>query len=1207
MGSWKGLTNQPTFNADTMLLLTDGTVMCHETSSKNWHKLTPDANGSYVNGTWSDLTSLPDNSGIPSANGGPTQAPLYFASAVLRDGTVITGGGEYNSGNANADILTMQIYDPVADAWTAVATPPGWTGIGDAVSCVLADGTFLLGNFNSSNAALFDPATRIWQATGAKGDSCSEETFTLLPNGNVLTVQCSNAPNAEQYIPSSNTWVGAGSTPSTLPQACPGLVAEIGPAMLLPSGKVFAIGATGNTAIYTPDPDATKAGTWSNGPVLNDSSNNTQFPMDAPAVLLTNGKVLLVGSPSPPCSYPSPETFFEYDPSTNKAAVITGPANNGNAAYQSRLLLLPTGEVLHSNGSTDIEVYTPDAGGQTSWKPTITNAPSAMIVGHHYQIFGKQLNGLSQACSYGDDAQCATNYPIVRLSNSSGQVKYLRTRDHSTMGVATGNTTVSTIVEVPDDLTPGQWNLVVVANGIASDSQPVTIGTRDCFFLVDRSSYGQGEVQAKINLNGAPAIFDDALWVVVEGFSKDQLGAATPSIPNPIGGMSFVSSGAPIAQDPALPSSAVQRWTFPFKAMFNGTGMFTNSTQVLTISTDLSANGTHVSAGAQIELLNTPNPFILHGDIAHNKPWYLSVDLRVFQIKAGDTRFAAHLNGTPNQWISKVIDNLNTDPGPLGAVFDAIPQDDENAAALTLAPTDGNGTAVYNFALARVRYQDVQVASKVRVFFRLWPAQQTNATYDTNTTYRSATAAGNKIPLLGVNGDEIITIPFFAKERVLTSQKLSVQTDPKNVRDIHPDPLGAEVDSYFGCWLDINQPNDNRFPPRLVGAPSPSDIPDGPFNGFSTLVSIQQLVRSQHQCLLAEVSFDPDPIPSNADPSISDKLAQRNLAFVNVPNPGIEASRIAPQTFEIRPTLALKADKRPDELMIQWGTTPEGSKASIYLPAASAAEIVSWANNIYTAHRLKMVDAHTIETIVGGVTYIPVPQGSGANFAGLMSVELPNTVHKGHKYEITVRQVTSMQHGRELTRGEDYAAAAGKDFTWRRTLGIFQFNIPVGTKAELLEPAERLYAILLWIQESIPVESRWYPVFERYIKLMGSRVGGLGGDPTKIKPSGYGTVSGKPKPCGEVEGGLVGLVGHGEEEFAGKVVGLFYDHFGDFEGFLLELGCGIRRKFFSRELRIERLASRSWESRCTLAVVAGKKCPECPIRIILAGTTSSEW
>jgi hypothetical protein len=30
MASWNALSNQPSFSADTMLLLTDGTVMCHQ-------------------------------------------------------------------------------------------------------------------------------------------------------------------------------------------------------------------------------------------------------------------------------------------------------------------------------------------------------------------------------------------------------------------------------------------------------------------------------------------------------------------------------------------------------------------------------------------------------------------------------------------------------------------------------------------------------------------------------------------------------------------------------------------------------------------------------------------------------------------------------------------------------------------------------------------------------------------------------------------------------------------------------------------------------------------------------------------------------------------------------------------------------------------------------------------------------------------------
>jgi hypothetical protein len=60
--SWQPLTNQPTFianGASNPLLLTDGTVIVHDLCATDWWRLTPDNTGSYVNGTWSALASLP--------------------------------------------------------------------------------------------------------------------------------------------------------------------------------------------------------------------------------------------------------------------------------------------------------------------------------------------------------------------------------------------------------------------------------------------------------------------------------------------------------------------------------------------------------------------------------------------------------------------------------------------------------------------------------------------------------------------------------------------------------------------------------------------------------------------------------------------------------------------------------------------------------------------------------------------------------------------------------------------------------------------------------------------------------------------------------------------------------------------------------------------------------------------------------------------
>jgi hypothetical protein len=66
----------------------------------------------------------------------------------------------------------------------------------------------------ASTTAIFDPATNTWTAGNKMASRSDEETWALLPDGTVLAVECFNAPNAEKYIPSSDSWVSAGSTPS---------------------------------------------------------------------------------------------------------------------------------------------------------------------------------------------------------------------------------------------------------------------------------------------------------------------------------------------------------------------------------------------------------------------------------------------------------------------------------------------------------------------------------------------------------------------------------------------------------------------------------------------------------------------------------------------------------------------------------------------------------------------------------------------------------------------------------------------------------------------------------------------------------------------------------------------------------------------------------------------------------------------------------
>src|SRR5215813_8965047 len=157
---WQLLTNQPPVldpvdcGPGNPILLTDGTVMVADNGCQDWWKLTPDEFGSYVNGTWTQLASTP-----------PGYSPLYHSTAVLPDGRVLIEGGEYNFLQAVWTNLGA-IYDPIANTWTMVNPPAGWSTIGDAQSVILFDGTYMQANCCTTQTALLDPKSLTWTATG---------------------------------------------------------------------------------------------------------------------------------------------------------------------------------------------------------------------------------------------------------------------------------------------------------------------------------------------------------------------------------------------------------------------------------------------------------------------------------------------------------------------------------------------------------------------------------------------------------------------------------------------------------------------------------------------------------------------------------------------------------------------------------------------------------------------------------------------------------------------------------------------------------------------------------------------------------------------------------------------------------------------------------------------------------------------------------
>ncbi|HVN69009.1 MAG TPA: hypothetical protein VMU38_05120 [Candidatus Binatia bacterium] len=469
-GSFTRLRNhsQPPVGMEMAWLMTDGSVLAQSYAGNTWYKYVPDDTGSYANGTWTQVATLPSG-----------YDPDAFASDVLADGRLVISGGEYNSpGNYDLQLVNLgAVYDPAKNTWTKLGHPNHWKWIGDSPSTVLPNGQLMMGDKLHPWDAVLIPKSLKWKTVSDKGKSDwnAEEGWTLLADGTILTEDVKNAPNSEIYDPATGKWKTAGSTivdlhsPSPFKQCltygpktkdCYLPPGEIGPAILRPDGTVFATGSgsgpsgygTGHTAVY--HSTGSQAGTWTVGPDFPNGDNAG----DSFAVLEPSGNVLVFGVSG---------ELYEFNGTTFVSV--------GGAAGPP--ILLPTGQVMML-GYSSVVLYTPTGSPKSGWAPTITSSPSTISSGQTYQISGTQFNGLSQAMSFGDEYQNATNYPLVRIvNNASGHVFYAKTHDHSTMGVATGSEKVSTNFDVPSGIETGASKLYVVANGIASKAANVTVSS----------------------------------------------------------------------------------------------------------------------------------------------------------------------------------------------------------------------------------------------------------------------------------------------------------------------------------------------------------------------------------------------------------------------------------------------------------------------------------------------------------------------------------------------------------------------------------------------------------------------------------------------------------------------------------------------------------------------------------------------------------
>lgn len=722
---------------------------------------------------------------------------------------------------------------------------------------------------------------------------------------------------------------------------------------------------------------------------------------------------------------------------------------------------------------------------------------------------------------------------------------------------------------------------------------------KNFYFTVDKSTFGIDEVA-----NGTSFVsFTDVFWLVIEGFTlaavNSAVNAGNPQFAGPFAEAgATITWGTPIGESGVSPAD-VQRVAVPYSVQFTTKSAFPPAQQpprqlLLTASLSISANPSQPAqtflAETVIELTAGENPSFQNVNPSFGNAFYLSQDIVVFTVTPDggaspvhgvNVSFDPSSADPPYDYISRLLSALNGDssfttplaPDPLLTDFPSqfLTDGDSSVAYET------GGNRNYNFAVARVRLTGPMgtTAPGVRVFFRLFVTQTSDTDYQPSTSYLSQLDSSG-LPLYPLAAPDGETIPFFANPNGASGD---YGTGGPNQRNITVDNNTGETWAYFGCYLDVFNPAYNL---KLFGT---------------------------HHCIVAQIAFDDAPIANSngvtASPDSSDKLAQRNMEINFSGNPSSAASRLIPQTFDLRPSPI--ADDingpqldRPDELMISWGNVPSGSTASIYWPQVDVSAIVAAADRLYGSHQLELSDAHTLQvTVTSGATYVPVPSGLAENVAGLLTVALPPTVKRGQEFNAIVRRLSSRQSdeaaGTEVTADSRVAAQRN----WRYVVGTFLIKIPVAAERSLLAAEEETYAILSWRFENLAPASRWYPVLERYLSYLADRVDAFGGNATTIKPSptGVGPV-GRPQP------GPWPLPPD-LDEHTGKVTGICYDRFGDFDGFLLEAGSGHERAYRVREAALEKQIRFAWLDRAVITVISQAGQPDIPVFVILrrAGET----
>lgn len=877
---------------------------------------------------------------------------------------------------------------------------------------------------------------------------------------------------------------------------------------------------------------------------------------------------------------------------------ITEPASV-TRNYHSTALLLPDGRVWTSGssrgglpgdpattGRLNYEIFTPPYPAGT--RPKLTAAPDFAAYGQSFEIRSNRAAQIRRVAlvrcgSVTHAFDSDQRYVALRFKRVGGDRIVCRAPPHG--GIAPPGAYMLFVLD--DQGRPCERARFIRIGGIA-------------YLATNRSQFAREEVSTL-----SSRVVPDALLLVLDGFLPSDL--LLPVGPNLTFRWADNGQIVPGLREVMLETRSetgsftpglAQRFVIEYGVAFDTLDAFAalpaSNQREIFVTVDLS-NGLII--GTRLTLFRDAKPYMKDGD----RPW-LSIDIRVVQRPVGGVLAGIPQGDGANagtDFIRDTLDRFNSRPNDSDHPFERL-STDENTSRLELS-SHINGQRVFNYAYARVRYRAPagQNANDVRLFFRMMTTVGTSFNYNTGTVYRRIGNGTTAVPQFGQVNGRTVSVPYFAAAR--GGDNLAT-TDPFNVHSF-PGQGSNEVVRFFGCWLDFNQRDDLR-----------------------------QLIRGEHQCLVAELHYPPRPIGSGASPGDSDALSQRNLAIVASDNPGAIAGHVVQHTFELLPisgggerevqtqqvlrgaasvdghqdhehdqavthdaafeldptrglidaelpfmNLAVQANVAAvsprlfSELMIRWGNLPRDAVATIYLPDIDMENWLQRAVQRPGQGAFELVDQNTVRCIVGEVTFLPVPVDVSGTLPGLLSIQMPSTVKVGQRFKITGHQIAGVV---ELTR-------TGGILSSVRTLGSFELTIPIGNGVDLLTVEERKYAVLRWIQDRISVqESSWRKVFERYLGQIADRVRAFGGDPEKVRPSPAGGKSDQPDSV-DFDGWPEDNIGVDDchtdsRRHHGRIVALHYGCFGEFLGFDLDT-CPGRRRYQALGKGLESIAVRASE------------------------------